>query len=953
MNSFLYKLAKQLFEKHGKKISELSLVFPNKRAAIFFKRHLNEIIDSPIICPKIQTINELIEEQAKYRIEDKLGLLFRLFNIYKNLINKDENFDDFYHWGEMLLSDFNDIDNYYVNAGHIFSNISDLKDIEDKFEYLEKDQVEAIQLFWNSFRGTKYSEQQDSFIQLWSKLYDLYNMFKKNLAESGLAYHGMAMRDIADNLESRIDELPYCIFAGFNALTSCEKMIFSKLQEFGKAEFYWDYDNFYVQDKLHEAGLFLRENIRKYNTEAEYIDYNNILSGNKTFHNISCSTQIGQAKTTHNIIKNLITEKNAREDEIAVVLADEDLLIPCLNSIPNCVENINITMGYPAKNSPIAGFINLIFQLQRDVRIINENQEFYYKTVLDILNHPFIHKFSEEQEYILDLQKRLKTENIVYVPIQFFHKNEFLKKVFSIHSSCEDLSQYLLLILQEIYHKYDEDEEKEKIVEKVEKEYIYNLFISIKRVSGLIVDHNIEMEPNTFYQILEKMIKSVSISFEGEPLLGIQIMGMLETRLLDFKHIIMLSVNEGNLPKTSAAISYIPYNLRKGFGLPTLDFQDSIYAYYFYRMIQRSETINILNTEISDGLNSGEKSRFIYQLKYDNRFELREIKEDGSIGVNQKQALSVSKNKRILEKLASYTNKNSFSASALNVYLNCPMQFYYQYMLNLKEYDEISEVVDPRAFGEILHYVAELIYTPFMNKQVEKIDIENILKDSNYIRSLITNAFAKSYFKFDETEAVSINGQNLLIYEIIEKYIKKLLNIDKDSCPFIISGLELKSKMKVQIDENTSVNLQGIIDRVDIKDDKYRIIDYKTGQAKFEISSIEELFEFDGNNNKAGLQTLFYCELFLQYKNNVENINLVPNIYTTRKFYERSFESRLKIKQGPRKYDYIDNYSEVRDEFMDGFKELLREIYNPDIDFKQTEDDAKCGYCVYKDLCEK
>ncbi|WP_372751259.1 PD-(D/E)XK nuclease family protein [Labilibaculum sp.] len=956
MNSFLRQLTQELYQKYANNLSNCLLVFPNRRAGLFFSKYLNELIEKPLWAPKILTINEFFTGYSKLQIEDNLGLLFRLYKIYIQKMDVAESFDEFYHWGEMLLGDFDDLDKYRVNAKHLFQNLAEEKEIDNLFDYLTDEQILAIQSFWSTFRIDKYSDHQKEFVNLWGKLYTIYSDFRNELEAEGLAYEGMAARKLVEQLELGQLEIreKRIIFIGFNALNRCEENLFSELKRQNIADFYWDYDESYLRNPYHEAGLFLRENIRRFPSPKTDICFDNIKSNHTKVEFVSLSSEVGQAKYAHSVVEEFCKNSEDALEETAIVLADEELLLPVLHSIPIIAENVNVTMGYPAKNTPVASLLRLVIDLQKSAKKQAGTVFFHHKQVLALLNHQYLNSVNTELAHAIT-QDILKT-NRIQVPQSIIVGDPVLEKLFSPVFTVGQFSIYLLDLLQGIYQKLDGSEEQKSLVDKIEQEYIYHLFLAIKRLNALLNQHKIELKQDTFYKILDKMIQSLSIPFEGEPLAGLQVMGILETRLLDFKKIVVLSMNEGKLPKTGAANSFVPYHLRKGFGMPTIDHQDAIFAYYFYRLIQRVENLKLLYSTQSDGMRTGEMSRFMYQLKYESNFKIVETSPSYNISLREAKPIVVDKSERIKTRLNEYCGNQfkSFSPSALNTYMNCSLSFYFKYLAGLKEPDVILEEIDPPTFGNLFHSVLEELYKPFQGKTVQKEDLEVLRKNKSLLDQVLKDAFRSIYFKLQEHQKMEIGGRNLLVFDILKKFIDRVLILDQKFAPFEIVSLEGKYKIQVSIGEKSDrkVNISGLIDRVDRLDNTIRILDYKTGKANLIFKDIASLFEKEGKNkNKAAFQTLLYC-LFYDENFNPE-LSISPGIYSLNEFFNDGFDCVLTQKAGRGKAVHVNNYKLFKEEFLLSLKALLEEIFDENIPFSQVENKDICRTCVYSEICHR
>ena len=687
MNSFLYNLAENFYKIYGNQISDFTFVFPNRRSGVFFQRYLSQVADNVMFSPQISTINELFQAMSSLKMIDKTRLLFTIYNVYKRETESAENFDEFIYWGEMLLNDFDDIDKYMVDAKKLFTNITDLKQIDDEFAFLEEDQIEIVRKFWVNFIPSFSSDKKVNFIHIWEKLYAIYIGLKNNLKTDGLGYEGMIYRDVIDSLEKGQTLLKLkttkIIFIGFNALTTCEKRLMNNLRDKDIADFYWDYDDEILKDRNNKASFFYYDNVNNYPSQISINP--NIDLKKKNIEVLGIPSGIGQAKYIPEIIEDLISEGKISDPkhalETAIVLADENLLIPTLYSIPENINPINVTMGKSLKNTPIAGLLDHIFDLQLNLNFKNKDTLFYYKDVLAVLNHTFIMFYDEKTT--LQLIKQITKENKIYLTSEELSGNELLSRIFKPVNSVGKALAYLRKILELLQNESSEidDENEVRKLSELEKEFIYHYYITLNRLNDVLNEFSVEIKVRTFFRLLSKMTENISVPFHGEPLSGLQIMGVLETRALDFKNLIILSMNEGVFPLKKSANSFIPVNLRKGFGLSTNEHQDAIYAYHFYRMISRAENVFLLYDTRSNGLQTGEVSRYVYQMKYHYGIELKEKTVTYDIGISKYSPINIDKSDRIFNKLNKFLsddNKRFLSASSINSYINCPLQFYFK-----------------------------------------------------------------------------------------------------------------------------------------------------------------------------------------------------------------------------------------------------------------------------------
>ena len=942
MNSFLHLLAKDLIQKYGHNFDNLSILFPNKRAGLFLAQELAQLIDRPVWMPEILTLSEFIERQTGLKKAEELTLIIKLYKTYQEYAGTTERFDDFYFWGNMLLGDFDDIDKYLVDAKDLFSNITALREIESAFPYLTPEQVEFIQSFWRSFNSEKYSREQQEFLNVWDKLYPTYTRFKAKLLDENLCYEGMGQRLFCEQLSQHHTDRQL-IFAGFNALNQCEKRIFSYFRDNRQALFYWDYDLYYSANDNHEAGLYIRENMKLFPNALGLEHFNNFRYNDKAIEYISVPSTIGQAKLIPTLIEQIHPERQDSYTDTAIVLCDESLLTPVIHSIPDTIDKINITMGYPAQNTSVAALIAMLGDLKHYAKKEGEMTHYYYKPVIALLNHKLIKSSCSED--IPKITNYINTNNIVYVAEKSLQFSEITRAIFS--SSEENLLDYLLRILKQLIASI-QPESHEGLA--IEKEFLFTIFTTIQGIKNTFIEENIIPDNKFYLQIIHKILQGVSIPFSGEPLEGMQIMGLMETRMLDFKNLIILSANEGILPKGGHASSFIPYNLRLGFGLPTPEHMDALFAYYFYRLLQRAKNIKLLYTDVTKGMSSGEMSRFLYQIKYESGLPIREVHFQNKISVQDNPTISIPKNPSILKQLKSYTDENErgISPSALNTYMECHLKFYFKYIARIKEKEEMAEELDHRLLGTIFHQSTQSLYQTFPDGEITAEGLDALTKNDSLIEQHIQTAYEKLY---DTTVSKMLeSGANDLVLSVVKKYVKKVFEFDKTLCPFHIISMERKYRMPVTIsafDQPTVIYVEGDIDRVDRVAQGTRVIDYKTGADKTDLKDLPSIF--DSNNkqrNKAAFQTLLYCMMY-EYENPGTD-PILPGIYSTKLLFTPNYSYLLKCNKEP-----ILRFKPYEPEFQDLLVQLLEKLFSPEVPFTQTELPEKCRTCSYNEICKR
>lgn len=637
-------------------------------------------------------------------------------------------------------------------------------------------------------------------------------------------------------------------------------------------------------------------------------------------------------------------------------MPDEHLLIPVLNAIPEQIRRINVTMGYPLAGTPVASLIEYILALQKNVRYIDRNPLFYFRDVLPVLNHRYI--LSTSPEIISSLVKEITENNKIYISHTELEKTPLLEILFTPVTGVEAFSDYLIKVLEELNKVMSalSDEEEEDAPQRtndLEQEFIFHYFTTVNRMKEVMKDARIEMKIDTFFRLLKRVTDTITIPFHGEPLSGLQIMGVLETRALDFDRLIILSMNEGIFPQRKAANSFIPYNLRRGFGLPTYEHQDSVWAYHFYRLIERASHVSLLYDTRSNGLQTGEVSRFVHQLHYHYEVPMRDKLVVYNVSSSKTPPLAVPKREDIMRRLDAYRKGGSkaISASAINTYLDCPLKFYFSVVEGIREEEEVSETIESDVFGSILHKVMEELYKPFQGKMVTVDLLKAIRKDTALLTGAIARAFASEFFK---TEVVrSLTGQNYLIGEMIRKYVEKILERDGKLTPFVYIESERKINGLISLSDHSEIRLKGFIDRVDEVLDAIRIIDYKSGSGTTTFSSIESLFNKEEKDRaKAVMQVFMYCWMYAHFTEN-KGKTIQPGIYYVRSLFSDPFDPSVyhRIERG--KSEKVEDFSGYAQAFEEGLRGCLDEIFNPEIPFTQTPTGKACSYCPFKGICGK
>ena len=950
MQPFLQLVAHDLYTKIGNDLSRTVLVFPNKRANLFFNEYLAEESDQPIWSPAAMSISDLLQKLSVQKAGDPIRLVCELYKVFKEETESRETLDDFYFWGELLISDFDDVDKNMVDADKLFSNLQDLKNLMDDYEFLDEEQEEAIRQFFQNFSIERRTELKEKFISLWDKLGIIYHRYRENLAELSIAYEGMLYRNVIEQLDT--DRLKYdkYVFVGFNVLNKVEKEFFQKLQKAGKAMFYWDYDLFYTQRiSKHEAGEFIKRNLIDFPNELPE-SYFDIFRKPKKIRYISASTENAQARFLFSQTAQMGSEK-----ENAIVLCNEALLLPVLHSIPQAVQNVNITMGFPLAQTPVYSFINAAMELQTN-GYRPDTGRFTYEAVSKILKHPYTRQLSD---HATRLERELTKTNRFYPLPSELKKDDFLTILFTPQSNIRELCDYLLRLIKSISILYRKEGEYDDIFNQLYRESIFQSHLKINRLYSLIESGELSVRTDTLKRLITKVLTASNIPFHGEPAIGLQIMGVLETRNLDFRNLIMLSLNEGQLPKAGGESSFIPYNLRKAFGMTTIEHKNAVYAYYFYRLIQRAENITLLYNTSSDGLNRGEESRFMLQLLVEGPHEItREYLEAGQSPQNTLE-IQIEKTPEILRRLyraydTAQPESVILSPSALNTYLDCRLRFYYRYVAGLKTPDEVSAEIDSALFGTIFHLSAQLAYTDLTanGKMIQREDLERLLRDEIKLQGYVDQAFKQELFKVTPEEKPEYNGVQLINSKVIVSYLKQLLRNDLQYTPFEMVAMEKKVSEKITIQTALgplTLRLGGTIDRMDAKEGTLRIVDYKTGGSPKIPANIEQLFTPSETRPNYIFQTFLYAAIMSRK----QPLMVAPALLYIHRAASESYSPVIEMGEPRKPKMPVNNFAFFEDEFRERLQALLEEIFDEKEPFTQTEDIKKCAYCDFKAICKR
>jgi len=978
MKSFLQECAEDILNKFDKEDS-ICVVFPNKRTMIYFRKEYAKLKNEVSFAKNLYPINLILNKFHKTTTADELTLLFELYDAFRQVFFKPEmrnkniagDFNLFFDTGQKILSDFNEIDNYLIDIDRLCHNFADLSELDAFYSDLDEETVKIIKAFWANFSTERLSNEKLRFQELWINLPKVYKIFRENLKAKKCSYSGMHNREICEiikngNLKT---EFKTYIFVGFNVLNKAERKIFSYLKQSGKAKFYWDADNYYISDKNQEAGMFMRGYLKDFPNEINSKPPSNIISQEKNVEYIAVPLEVAQAKAVHDVLSEMSKMPDFVPEKTAVVLGDEHLLFPVLNSIPKEIEKINVTMGYPFKETPVFSFIDNCLQLRNNVRKTSSgNTDYYFKDVMSVLNHPFVCNLKDF--YSKAICQKIKDERKIRIPKDFLGSySHILSLIFETEiSSPEDLLNNFLEILSEIY--FIKNPESENSTPKLENEFIYSAYTSIKKLYNNISALKYkELDLILTTRLLKQHLLEVKIPFESEDGDGIQIIGMMETRNIDFDNIILTGMNEGVFPKRSENNSFITEGMRLAFDMPVVKFKDAVFGYFFYRLFQRSKNITVLYNNVFANSLSGEASRFATQILKEASSEAI---QDSKIHITQKQFVRkiqplkakdifVKSNEDTFEKLRPYFSKGegarALSPSALNTFINCPLKFYFQYIARLLPKEDLEEEATAADFGSILHSTIEKLY----NKICELTHSKTITCESIKLIHPLKEEFAleqfNQHFKVNNSSKEKLSGFDSIFFEVLLQYLDRILDFDSSIAPFQLTGTEKKEYARMKIFSSgkaLEINLGGILDREDFieKTQSLRIVDYKTGDTSdsMKFSCVDDIFSKPpATRSKEAFQVLLYSWVYMQ---NHPNTQPEPAIYSVRNEITKE-NSRFTIIKDKKITIPVNknNIKELTEEFKEKLKAVLEQLFDINQEFKAKES-PNCRYCNFQNFCQ-
>ena len=1009
--TFLEYVAEDIISKYGTDLSHIAVVFPNKRAVLFLNEHLARIAGQPVWSPAYITISDLFRQHTDLKTADPIKLICDIHKSFTKCTGIDETLDHFYGWGQLLLADFDDIDKNMADADSIFCNLKDIHELDD-ISYLDDEQKEMLARFFANFSDDIDSELKKRFLSLWSHFGDIYHDYNRRLTEQGIGYEGAIYRKVAseETLHLKYDKY---LFVGFNLLQKVERVLFSRLMKEGKAKFYWDFDEYYMPSPSHHlttspsplpsggalvggygipaiptqptcsvgalpGGALVSSAptnlttspsqhlsggalVSSAPTNLNLADFPNELDNTnpdiyanmrrpKRIRFISSPTENAQARFAANWL--LENHRYRAGRKTAIVMCDESILLPIMHSLPPEADKVNITSGFPLAMTPVASLVMLLFDLYT-LGLRKKGTAFNPHYLKKLMAHPYARHLQEVH---------LKGVHLKGVHLSQVHQPNSPSQ----HLTISPILHHIATLIKQvgIATKPEGD--------PLTQESVFRMYTILNRLATLADSGDLLVDNTTLRRLVSQLVSSSSIPFHGEPVVGVQIMGVLETRNIDFDHLLLLSCNEGNMPKGINDSSFIPYTIRKAHHLTTIDNKVALYSYYFHRLLQRAGDITIAYNNTTDNGHTGEMSRFMLQLLVESGQKINHYSLTAKNHPTPLMPKPIQKDETVLSKLEEMSR---LSPSAINTYIRCPLAFYYQYIAHIQEPHPDPETIDNRLFGNIFHRAAYLIYKDITDRSplVEKAHIQAYLSNRTLLANVVDRAFQAE-------QCTPNNGLQIINREVIIQYITKLLKIDQQLCPFSILAMEEEAKVYTQLSftipsegalvggygipaiptqptKQYNLTIGGIIDRLDILTDKQtgkpriRVVDYKTGnQPSSPIKNIDEIFDPNNIRSKHSnyyLQAILYSLIVSRSKRwNPAGHPVSPALLFIKQAPAAGYDPTLHIDKHP-----ISDVTVYEEEFLTKLKHTLADIYSPDTPFTPTDDRKKCELCPYRMLC--
>ena len=971
MKTFLSLIAKDLLQRFGTNMHDVTVVFPGKRASLFLNQELALASETPVWAPRYITMSDLFYSLSPYVKADPIESITSLYQIFSKTILSEEmqeeyTLDKFWGWGEIILSDFDDVDKHLADAKSVFLNVYELMELES-LDYLTDEQKQTLKHFFQNFSTEGNSQLKERFLNIWSQMYNMYTQLREEQMQAGAVYEGAIFRNVIENLkeddsplQSLLEKRKAIVFAGFNVLNDVEHALMAAIQKQGKAIFYWDYDSYYVENPEHEAGVFMRQNLKDFPCALSKEHFDNLrLLMDVTF--ISCNTDNAAARYAHQW---LAESHDTIANHNSVVLCNENLLQPVLHSLPPQVGKVNITMGFPLTDAPIYSFVMALLSLQTDG--FDATQQRFRHPFVQVVQHHVYAPLVPEEQWL----RYQATDNVQLLTYLI----EMVQQVGMHFSGIQEPDVYEQLYIEAIFQTH-------RILTKF-------LQLTSRDENPLVVQHV------TLRRLLRTLLCSTSIPFHGEPAQGLQVMGVLETRCLDFSHMLMLSVEEGMLPRNTQSNTMIPANIREAFGLTTPRHRIAVFSYYFYRLIQRTEHLTCVYNENCVGNSRHEMSRFLRQMLAETDIPIRTLWLKSESSIQDVESLSVPKTPEILQRMLERYDRNTsgekaipLSPSAINTYMTCPLKFFLTHVSGLRADVDPQEGLNAPLIGDIFHDTAELIYKRIIQHTgshiIQRNTLSEVLNDmEGLVGPILDIVFDTIYFhpadRWNRTDEAwkmvcrdtrpgnQYTGELIIIRRVLMQYLTNLLRYDLRHAPFRIIATEIDKYFNITNPSPTpprgseqshvsprgdlegvrSVNVLtgGRIDRLDEMDGRIRVVDYKTGYHVPSIKSMDDVTNTTGKHEGYFLQAFLYSCAVLQ--NDKPTSPLVPALFYPGKAYKEDYDPTLTIGK-----DVIEDFAPMADEFYEGLTHIIEQIFSPDYSFTQTPEIKDCANCDFKLLC--
>ena len=995
MKAFLEYIAEDIISNYGKNMSRIAVVFPNKRARLFLNDYIVEEAQrrsqtdgktkaktKPVWSPAYITISELFRQQSPLTVESDIRLVVELYKTFVSVTKTTETIDHFWGWGERLLEDFDDLDKHMADAGQVFRNLSNIHELDD-VSYLTDEQKAILTRFFANFNSDHNSELKERFLRLWSNMADIYASYKDSLRRQGIAYEGMVYRDVAENKDIKLEYDIY-LFVGFNFLHESERALMSKIKDQNKARFYWDFDKYYFDSADNEAGRYIKGYTEKFKNAFDNNDehiYDN-LNKPKNIAYISAATEDIQARYVSTWLSN--EEYASAGRRTAVVMCNEGLLPTIVHCIPDNVKEVNVTTGFPLQQSPICSLVDYLIGLQTD-GWSKTHRCFRLYNIRKVLSHPYARLIYSDSAALC---QRLTDSKQQYPPLTDIANDDATSTLFKHVTGNDAIMEWLTAVLRLMGTNAKDGD-------AFIQECIFRTYTILNSIKQIIVDGSNDAQTNnkdqaastdadakhntdetkdaatpianvditTLQKLIRQVIRSATVPFHGEPARGVQVMGVLETRNLDFDNLLILSCNEGFMPRETGDASFIPYNIRKAFGLTTADNRVDIYAYYFYRMIQRATNVTIVYNSTSNDKHTGEMSRYMLQLLVEGPHSIKRLSLRAGQAIKPSKPREIKKDNRVMDIME---GMDMISPTAINRYLRCQLQFYFNNIQKIKEPDSSDDgTIDNRLFGNIFHKATEIIYRDYKPDITPKI-IDDILKSKDgAIERAVDEALRCEFFHVNDGQpfTMSLDGMQIINREVIIRYLRRLLMIDRRLAPFTLTGSETDVCQKLTIHTSAGdrqIAIGGRIDRMDIVTGgdngkpKIRVVDYKTGGAKFtnDVAKVEDIFSTDDTITKKHtdyyLQAMLYSMIVKEDTSglNARDMAVSPALLFIQHAGDDDYDPTLMI--GKNK---IDDIGPFIDEFKERLQAVLADMFEPGKPFTPTDNKHTCERCPYRQLC--